>query len=104
MVGINPTLQMAARIARMLGHLTIVGLGGGALPVSFHNPAHECSVAFPFWGSIPELVDVVSPRPGRSACSSNTSLWNAARRPTNCFTTPKSWDAPSSHPTANRRR
>ncbi|PRC60161.1 alcohol dehydrogenase, partial [Mycobacterium sp. ITM-2017-0098] len=41
-------------------HLTIVGLGDAALPVSFHSPAQECSVASPFWGSIPELIEVIS--------------------------------------------
>ena len=51
---------MAAQISRVLGHVTIVGLGGGALPVNFFSPPHECSVASPFWGSIPELVEVVS--------------------------------------------
>ena len=60
MVGVNPTLEMAARVSRVLGHLTIVGLGGGALPVNFNNPRNECAVASPFWGSIPELVDVVN--------------------------------------------
>jgi len=60
MVGINPTLQMAAQVARRLGHLTIVGLGGGALPVNFTSPPQECSVASPYWGSIPELMEVVS--------------------------------------------
>ncbi len=60
LVGVNPTLQMAAQVARVLGHLTIVGLGGGALPVNFHNPARECSVASPFWGTIPELIEVIS--------------------------------------------
>lgn len=59
MVGVNPTLQMAAQVSRVLGHLTIVGLGGGALPVNFHSPQKECSVASPFWGSIPELLEVV---------------------------------------------
>jgi len=59
MVGVNPTLQMAARLSRVLGHLTIVGLGGGALPVNFNSPAHECSVASPFWGALPELLEVV---------------------------------------------
>lgn len=58
-VAVNPTLQMAAQMARALGHLTIVGLGGGTLPVNFFSPPHECSVASPFWGSIPELVEVV---------------------------------------------
>jgi alcohol dehydrogenase, propanol-preferring len=60
MVGVNPTLKMAAQISRVLGHVTIVGLGGGALPVNFHSPAKECSVASPYWGSIPELMEVVS--------------------------------------------
>jgi alcohol dehydrogenase, propanol-preferring len=60
LVGVNPTLQMAAQMARVLGHLTIVGLGGGDLPVNFFSPPHECSVASPFWGSIPELMEVVS--------------------------------------------
>ena len=60
LVGVNPTLQMAAQVARVLGHLTIVGVGGGTLPVNFFSPPHECSVASPFWGSIPELMEVVS--------------------------------------------
>jgi propanol-preferring alcohol dehydrogenase len=60
MVGAKPTLHMAAQISRVLGHVTIVGLGGGALPVNFHSPAKECSVASPYWGSIPELMEVVS--------------------------------------------
>ncbi|MEV5801642.1 alcohol dehydrogenase catalytic domain-containing protein [Streptomyces collinus] len=40
MVGVNPTLRMAAQVARTLGHLTIVGLGGGALPVDLSS--REC--------------------------------------------------------------
>jgi alcohol dehydrogenase, propanol-preferring len=60
MVGVDPTLRMAAEMARVLGHLTIVGLGGGALPVSFLSPPHECSVASPYWGSIPELMEVIT--------------------------------------------
>jgi alcohol dehydrogenase, propanol-preferring len=60
MVGIDATLKMAARVARSLGHVTIVGLGGGALPVNFFSLPHECSATAPYWGSIPELVEVVS--------------------------------------------
>ncbi|MCW2721340.1 NAD(P)-dependent alcohol dehydrogenase [Pseudonocardia sp.] len=59
MVGGRQTLEMAAQISRVLGHVTIVGLGGGALPVNFHSPAKECSVTSPYWGSIPELMDVI---------------------------------------------
>jgi propanol-preferring alcohol dehydrogenase len=50
---------MAAQVARVLGHLAIVGLGDVALPVNFNSPAKECSVASPFWGSIPELLEVI---------------------------------------------
>jgi alcohol dehydrogenase, propanol-preferring len=60
MVGVKPTLETATQISRVLGHVTIVGLGGGALPVNFHSPAKECSVASPYWGSIPELMEVIS--------------------------------------------
>jgi propanol-preferring alcohol dehydrogenase len=59
-VGVNPTLTMAAEVSRVLGHLTIVGLGDAALPVNFHSPPKECSVAAPFWGFIPELIEVVA--------------------------------------------
>ena len=60
MVGVDPTLRMAAQVARVRGHLTIVGLGGGAVPVNFASPPHECSVASPYWGFIGELMEVVS--------------------------------------------
>jgi D-arabinose 1-dehydrogenase-like Zn-dependent alcohol dehydrogenase len=59
-VGVNSTLRMAAQVARMRGDLTIVGLGGGALPVNFFSPPHECSVASTYWGFIPELMEVVT--------------------------------------------
>ena len=43
-----------------MGDLTIVGLGGGAVPVNFLSPPHECSVQSPYWGSISELIEVVA--------------------------------------------
>jgi alcohol dehydrogenase, propanol-preferring len=60
LVAVNATLAMAAQAARVLGHLTIVGVGNATLPVSFTSPPHECSVASPFWGSIPELIEVIA--------------------------------------------
>jgi propanol-preferring alcohol dehydrogenase len=60
MVGADPTLRMAAQVARARGDITIVGLAGGALPVNFFSPPHECAVAAPYWGSIAELMDVVT--------------------------------------------
>jgi len=60
LVAVIPTLGMAAQMARVLGHLTIVGVGNATLPVNFSSPPHECSVASPFWGSIPELIEVIN--------------------------------------------
>ena len=60
LVAVDATLSMAAQMASVLGHLTIVGVGTAALPVNFFSPPHECSVASPFWGSIPELIEVIN--------------------------------------------
>jgi alcohol dehydrogenase, propanol-preferring len=60
LVGVDSTLTMAAEVARVLGHLTIVGVGNASLAVNFSSPPHECSVASPFWGSIPELIELIS--------------------------------------------
>ena len=60
LVGSSVTLEFAAALTRSLGHVTIVGLGGGQLPVGFTSPAYEVSVATTYWGSIPELVEVLA--------------------------------------------
>jgi alcohol dehydrogenase, propanol-preferring len=38
LVAVNPTLAMAAQVARVMGQLTVVGVGNAALPVSFSSP------------------------------------------------------------------
>jgi len=53
MVGVAPTLKMSAEVARVLGHLTIVGLGSAAVPVNFRGLALECLVAAPYGGYMP---------------------------------------------------
>ncbi|MFP4511337.1 MAG: NAD(P)-dependent alcohol dehydrogenase [Acidimicrobiales bacterium] len=60
MVGADPTLSLAAAITRPLGHLTIVGIGGGTLPIGFFSIAYEVSVATTYWGTIPELMEVIA--------------------------------------------
>jgi propanol-preferring alcohol dehydrogenase len=47
-------------VARPLGHLTIVGIAGGTLPFSFFSLAFEVSVATTYWGSRPELAEVIA--------------------------------------------
>lgn len=59
-VGADPTLSLAAAITRPLGHLTIVGIGGGTLPIGFFSIAYEVSVATTYWGTIPELMEVIT--------------------------------------------
>ena len=36
------------------------GARRSTVPVNFSGPAKECSVASPYWGYIPELIEVVS--------------------------------------------
>ena len=59
-VGVDATLAVAAQIARPMGHLTIVGIGGGSLPIGFFTIPYEVSVATTYWGSLPELYEVIA--------------------------------------------
>ena len=49
--------QMAAQLARVLGHLTIVGVSSASLPVNFGGGMLSFG---PYWGHITELMAVVS--------------------------------------------
>lgn len=60
LVGVDPTLALAASVVRSMGHLSIVGIGGGTIPIGFFSIGYEVSVATTYWGSIPELMDVVA--------------------------------------------
>ena len=59
-VGVDATLALGAAVVRQLGHLTMVGIGGGSLAVSFFGVPYEASVATTYWGTIPELMEVVT--------------------------------------------
>jgi propanol-preferring alcohol dehydrogenase len=58
-VGADDTLALAAAVVRSAGDLTIVGIAGGALPVSFFSVPSEASIQTVYWGSRPELVEVL---------------------------------------------
>lgn len=60
LVGSDDTLALGAAATRSLGHLTIVGIGGGTLPIGFFSIAYEVSVATTYWGSLPELMEVLA--------------------------------------------
>jgi propanol-preferring alcohol dehydrogenase len=44
----------------MMGDLTIVGIAGGTLPVSYFGIPYEASVQTTYWGSRPELAEVLT--------------------------------------------
>jgi propanol-preferring alcohol dehydrogenase len=60
LVGSDETLALASATARLLGHVTLIGIAGGTLPVSFFSPKYEVSVASTYWGTLPELVEVIA--------------------------------------------
>jgi propanol-preferring alcohol dehydrogenase len=60
LVGSDETLALGAAVTRQLGHLTLVGIAGGSLQVSFFSPQYEVSVASSYWGSLPELMEVIA--------------------------------------------
>jgi propanol-preferring alcohol dehydrogenase len=59
-VGADSTLALAAKVARRMGQITIVGIAGGTLPVSFFAVPQECAIATTYWGTLPELMEVVA--------------------------------------------
>lgn len=58
-VGNDATLALGAAAARTLGDLSIVGIGGGSLAVSFFGVPYEVSIQTTYWGSRSELVEVL---------------------------------------------
>lgn len=60
LVGADDTLALGAACTRTLGHLTIVGIAGGTLPVGFFSIGYEVSVATTYWGSRSELIEVLA--------------------------------------------
>jgi len=59
-VGSDATLQLAVGVSRRLGHLTVVGIAGGSFPYGYLSVPTELAVTSTFYGSIPELSDVVA--------------------------------------------
>ncbi|WP_030172180.1 NAD(P)-dependent alcohol dehydrogenase [Spirillospora albida] len=58
-VGNDATLAAAVGCARVLGDVTIVGIGGGSLPVSFFSVPYEVSLQTTYWGTRPEFAEVL---------------------------------------------
>lgn len=58
-VGAPPTVTTAGAVAAIEADVTIVGIGGGALPVGFGFLPNGTSVTAPYWGSRAELAEVL---------------------------------------------
>ncbi|MEZ5185092.1 MAG: NAD(P)-dependent alcohol dehydrogenase [Candidatus Nanopelagicales bacterium] len=57
-VGNDATLALAAGSVAVLGDLTVVGIGGGTLPVNFFSLPYETSLQTTYWGARGELREV----------------------------------------------
>ncbi len=60
LVGTDATLALGAAAGRSLADLTLVGIAGGTLPLGFFTVPYELAVATTYWGSIPELIEVIA--------------------------------------------
>ncbi|MDI3417681.1 NAD(P)-dependent alcohol dehydrogenase [Streptomyces luteolus] len=58
-VGAPPTVASAGAMVAVEGDVTLVGLGGGALPVGFGVVPYEAKVCSPYWGTRAELIEVL---------------------------------------------
>lgn len=59
LVGSDATLGLAAAAAGKDGHIVLVGIAGGALPVSFLSLPYGIRVSTTYWGTRPELLRVL---------------------------------------------
>ena len=60
MVGSESTLALAAKLLRAEGRLAIIGLALGTLPVNFFALPFGAEVATSYWGTAPELFELVA--------------------------------------------
>jgi alcohol dehydrogenase, propanol-preferring len=59
MVGNDQTLALSVGVARQLADITVVGIGGGTLPLGFFSVPYEASVQTTYWGNRAELAEVL---------------------------------------------
>lgn len=59
-VGSDATLALAVAVSRRLGTVTLVGIAGGTYPFGYMTVPTEVSMTSTFYGSIPELAEVIT--------------------------------------------
>ena len=80
-VGATTTLELARSVARNMGDVTIVGIGGAVVPLSFFSQPYEVNIATTYWGTRPELVELLALAAGGQVGTERTlySLDDAGR-------------------------
>lgn len=58
-VGSAQTIDLSRGAARTLADVTVVGIAGGSVPFSFFSQPYEVSLQTTYWGSRPELVELL---------------------------------------------
>ena len=59
-VGVAQTVELARGVARPMGDVALVGIGGGEVPFSFFSQPYEVNLATTYWGTRPELVELLA--------------------------------------------
>lgn len=60
LVGSNDTIALGMSVSRPMGCVTIVGIGGGSYPMGFFTSPYEVELITTYWGSRPELAEVLA--------------------------------------------
>src|SRR5690606_473024 len=58
-IGVQPTLDLGARILGRNSSWTIAGLGGGHHDFHHGSTPYGCTVSIPYWGSRVELLELI---------------------------------------------
>ena len=53
------TMDLGKAMIRTQGDQVLLGVGAGVLPVGFMSGALEATIRSPYWGSRPELIEVL---------------------------------------------
>ncbi|MDR1999817.1 MAG: zinc-binding dehydrogenase [Frankiaceae bacterium] len=57
--GFQSSMELAGAVAATEADVTIVGIGGGVLPIGFGTIAYDAAVRIPYWGARAELIEVL---------------------------------------------
>lgn len=58
-VGMQPTVELMPKLVGPGGDVQLIGIGNGVLPLGFEGLPFDANFRGPYWGSLPELVEVV---------------------------------------------